>query len=98
MGMARQQERLARIQDDPKMLLTDVEKYTLELLIVKQQELQQQMNKIAVALSGTISQAVTSRGLNPKNWGVNLGVGKVLPIDAQPIAVPKDGGSDPEKA
>ena len=90
-GKAREMERLRQLQDDPKMLLTEAEKYNVELLLQKQQELQQQLNKVAIALSGFISQTVSARGLNPKSWGVNLAAGRILPISPPSLMVPKDG-------
>ncbi len=94
MKQAHELEKLRERQEDPKMLLTEAEKCNLDVLLVKQQELQQQLNKLAIALSGFIAQTVTSRGLNPKDWGVNLGAGRILPVNAQIPAMPKDGGSE----
>ena len=72
------QQALAR---DGKMLLTDAEKAGLSILIEKQGQVEMELQKSRLALSGMIAQVVQARGLDVRKFGVNLGAGRILPID-----------------
>lgn len=74
--------------------LTDAEKVTFGILFERSNTLQQQVQQCQMALSANIRQAVELRGLDPQKFGVNLGVGKILPVD-KPALLPKGNGVDP---
>ena len=82
----------------PDTLLTDAEKITLGVLIDKANQLQQELQRIQVALSGTINDIVVKRGLNPIKYGVNLAVGRILPVTQQgpppPVKIPGGDGKE----
>lgn len=81
-----------KLQDlvaQPQMELTAVEKVTFGIVLEKVTYLQTELQKAQLALSGLITQAVQGRGLDVKKFGVNLGVGKILPVD-----IPKAPGGD----
>lgn len=90
----RELTREALTQQNSKMLLTDAEKFNLELLFQKLQSLGEEQRKIQVALSGFISQVVQARGLDPLNYGVNLAAGRILPVEQQPapVKIPEGDG------
>ncbi len=81
------QQALAR---DGKMLLTDAEKAGLSILIEKQGQVEAELQKCRIALSGMIAQVVQARGLDVRKFGVNLGAGRILPIDHQQEGVPAE--------
>ena len=70
-------------------VLTEAEKVQVAVLIEKAQTLQAQFNQVNQGLSGLITSIVTARGLDPKEFGVNLAAGRILPIDS-PIPVNKE--------
>ena len=74
------QQALAR---DGRMLLTDAEKAGLSILIEKQGQVEMELQKCRLALSGMITQVVQARGLDVRKFGINLGAGRILPIDGQ---------------
>ena len=86
----------------PQMELTEAEKINFSILAEKSQQLQAEFNRVGIAIAGLVGQIVTSRGLDPKRFGVNLGVGKILPLEpaaqAPPVVQPsEDGAEEPEE-
>ena len=61
--------------------LTETERVQVTVLIEKQNELQAQVELVGRAVSSLILTIVSSRGLDPKKYGVNVGQGKVLPLE-----------------
>lgn len=62
-------------------LLTEAEKVQMSVLLEKLADLQSQSEQVRRAISALIVSIVSARGLDPKRYGVNVGQGKVLPLD-----------------
>ena len=75
------QQAMAR-RDDQGMLLTDAEKAGLSILIEKTGQVELELQRARLALSGMIGQIVQARGLDVTKFGVNLAAGRILPIDS----------------
>jgi len=86
-------ENQQRLMQDPKMALTEAEKVNAELLIQRMNELQENLRKTQVALAGFISQVVQARGLDPRQFGINLGAGRILPAGQAPAPTQAPGGN-----
>lgn len=62
-------------------ILTDGEKVQMSVMLEKLNLLQAQLRQVQIATSELVTTIVKSRGLNPKEYGVNLAAGKVVPIE-----------------
>ena len=87
-----QKLRMEALLGQTKMELTEVEKATLAIVIERVNQLQAELQKAQMALSGLITQAVQGRGLDTLKFGVNLAAGRVLPVDTPP----RGDGAKPE--
>ena len=72
------------LMGSPNMELTGNEKAVLEILIANVQRLDVERQKAGNALSHVITTIVTERKLDTRKFGVNLGVGRILPVNEQP--------------
>ena len=71
--------------------LTDGEKVQLSVMLEKVNVLQSQLNQVTGAFTELIASIVTLRGLDVREYGVNLAAGRILPIDKpKPIEKPED--------
>ena len=62
-------------------VLTEGEKVQMAVMLEKLNLLQAQLSQIQMGTSDLINTIVTSRGLDPQKYGVNLAAGRILPID-----------------
>jgi len=60
--------------------LTEAEKIQLGLLFERIGNLESQLQQYKGALGDLINTVVSKRGLDVKKYGVNLGVGRILPM------------------
>lgn len=76
---------LGRRKDGSKEAVSDVltegEKVQMAVMLERLNLLQAQLDQIRRATSDLINTIVTSRGLDTQKYGVNLAVGRILPID-----------------
>jgi len=73
------------------MDLTEVEKVSFGIVVDRFNQLQQEVQKVNQAIAGMVSNIVLLRGLDPKRFGVNLGVGKILLLEE-----PSKNGAEPK--
>ena len=66
-------------------VLTEGEKVQVAVMVERLNNLQAQLDQMKRATADLITSIVSARGLDPQKYGVNLAVGKVLPIE-QPVS------------
>lgn len=79
----------------PQMELSEAETINFKILVEKSQQLQAEFNQVQKAIAGLVGQIITSRGLNPKKFGVNLAAGRILPLEPIVLSTPNKDGKDP---
>ena len=69
--------------------LTEGEKVQMAVMLERLHTIQAQLDQIRMGTSDLINSIVTSRGLDPQKYGVNLAAGRILPIDTvMPVVEP----------
>lgn len=64
--------------------LTEGEKVQVGVMLERLNTLQAQLDQVRRATADLISSIVVARGLDPQKFGVNLAVGRILPVDKHP--------------